>query len=135
MPGQRPILAMSFIASLGILFHVSACFLPRGAGNFWPVLTYLFYCFLPLPILMGQRIKQQTALFDASVGHKTRDFTAFFMAGIVVSSFALPMLMARIPLDKPLLAPIQCVMIQLGNLFCYATLGSFCIYFNLFKST
>ena len=131
MPGQRPILAMSFVASLGLFFEILSCNLPRNQGNFWPLLIFIFYILLPLPFIFAKRIIKDTLVgMDERDASRTRHFAVFFTAGIMVSSFALPILLARSPMEKPLIAPIQCILLELGNLLCYVTMGLFCIYFK-----
>lgn len=105
MPGQRPILAMSFIASLGITFEVLACTLPKGAGNLWPLLIYFFYILLPIPMIMSRRIVKETMIgMNEGSSKRVRDYALFFTAGIMVSTLALPIILARSPVDKPLVS-------------------------------
>lgn len=131
MPGQRPILAMSFIASIGITFEILACTLPKNEGNFWPLVIYIFYILLPLPILLFKRIVKETVIgMNEKDSARARDYAVFFTAGIMVSSFALPLVLARTPIDKPVLAPISCFLLEIGNILCYTTMALFCIYFK-----
>lgn len=105
MPGQRPILAMSFIASLGITFEVLACTLPKNDSNFLPLLVYIFYILLPLPMIISRRIIDETVIgLDRKTSVSARDYAIFFTAGIMVSTFTLPILLARSPLNKPLVS-------------------------------
>lgn len=154
MPGQRPILAMSFIASLGITFMVLATHLPKDKSNYWPLLVTLFYVFLPLPLLFSRRVSKD-AIIGISPGtiNKTRDYALFFTSGLMISTMALPVVMARSPESSPLVsiimvqpeakynqltyfpthqqvAPISCVMVELGNILCLSTLALFYIYFK-----
>lgn len=122
---------MSFVASLGLMLGVLSCRLPKGQGNFWPMLVLIFYFLLPMPFLFAKRIIKETPIgFDDRGKSNTRHYAVFFTAGIVVSSFALPVILARNPIDQPLIAPIQCVLVESGNLLCYATMCLFCIYFK-----
>lgn len=157
MPGQRPILAMSFVASLGITFHVLSCTLPRHESNFWPLLVYLFYVLLPVPMAISSHIVSVTAVgSDPKAATKARDYAIFFTVGIMVSTFALPILLSRGPVghsvvslsksNNPLhfksnwnwhltecsnfkqIKPIQCTLVEFGNLLCFATVGLFHLY-------
>lgn len=155
MPGQRPILAMSFIASLGITFVVLACKVPKNDGNFWPLLVILFYILLPIPFIVSRRIRKDTMIGMSSSGSKcTRDLALFFTSGVMVSSIALPLVLARSPESKPLVsfhkfltqqvtvihsnrndvhqqvAPTSCLLVEFGNLLCLVTLALFYIYFT-----
>lgn len=105
MPGQRPILAMSFIASLGITFEVLACTLPKDESNFWPLLIYIFYVMLPLPVVLSKRIIKDTVIgMNDGGAAKVRDCALFITAGIMVSSIALPIVLARSPSGKPIVS-------------------------------
>uniref|UniRef100_A0A6G1SHC4 Leptin receptor gene-related protein n=1 Tax=Aceria tosichella TaxID=561515 RepID=A0A6G1SHC4_9ACAR len=131
MPGQRPILAMSFVASLGITFQLLACTVPKGEGNLWPMLVYIFYILLPIPILVSTHIIKETMVgMNEKDAAKAKHYAIFFTAGILVSSFAMPILLARSPEANPIIKPIQCVLVEIGNVLCYATMGLFCIYFK-----
>lgn len=111
MPGQRPILAMSFIASLGITLEVLACTLPKGEGNFWPLLIYFFYFMLPLPMVLSKRIIKDTMVgMNDGSSKKVRDYALFITAGIMVSSLALPIVIARSPVEKPLVSNTSIVL-------------------------
>lgn len=100
MPGQRPLLVMGFIASLGITFEVLACV--KNNGTFWPLLVVLFYILLPIPMIMARRTIKETMIgINDGSGKKVRDFSLFVTAGIMVSSVALPMVMARSPAEAP----------------------------------
>lgn len=105
MPGQRPILAMGFVASLGITFEVLACTLPKGASNFWPLLIYFFYILLPIPLIMSRRIVKETMIgMNEGSSKRVRDYALFFTAGMIVSTVALPIILARSPTNKPLVS-------------------------------
>lgn len=105
MPGQRPILAMSFIASLGFTFEVLACTLPKNNSNFYPLLILLFYLILPLPALISRRIIKETLMgMNETSARKTRDMALFFTAGIMVSSMSLPIVLARSPSEQPIVS-------------------------------
>jgi hypothetical protein len=96
---------MGFIASVGITFQILACVVPKNDSNFWPLLVYLFYILLPLPVLLSKRI-----IKDSMIGVSEKDtarakhYAVFFTAGIMVSSFALPILLARSPESKPIVS-------------------------------
>lgn len=105
MPGQRPILAMSFVASLGMTLEVLACTYPREqAPNFWPLVVLMFYIFLPVPIMISRSVKETMLGLNDGVIKKTRDQALFLTAGIMVCSFALPIILARTPVDKPVVS-------------------------------
>lgn len=105
MPGQRPIIAMSFIASLGLMFDVLACTVPKNQSNFWPLLVWLFYILLPIPMHMARRITKDTLMGATEAdAKKVRDYALFVTAGIMVSSMALPIVLTRSPSEKPIVS-------------------------------
>ena len=106
MPGQRPLLAMSFVASLGITFEILACSPstnrePHPFWNFWPLLVWVIYALLLIPLNICRNMKETMIGFNESAIKKTRDVALFFFAGVIISSFALPIVLARTPLEKP----------------------------------
>lgn len=107
MPGQRPILAMGFIASLGVTFEVLSCTVPKESRNFWPLLIWLFYLLLPIPMVISKRYTKDLfgmgIMSDNGQG-KARDYMLFFTAGIMVSSMFLPIILARSPIDNPVVS-------------------------------
>lgn len=108
MPGQRPILAMSFVASLGITLEVLACTLPKNEGNFWPLLIFIFYLLLPLPMMLSRRVVKETALgTDVGSIKQIRDYSLFLTSGIMISSVALPIILARTPDEKPVVSKVS----------------------------
>lgn len=161
MPGQRPILAMSFIASLGITFEVLACTLPKGANNFWPLLVLIFYMLLPLPMIMSKQIISDTMIgLDRKTTVKARDYCIFFTSGIMVSIFAFPIVLSNTSVVSIVshrthfilihryinyalttnlssicktvnqIHPIQCFLVEVGNILILATGALFCLYFK-----
>lgn len=112
MPGQRPILAMSFIASLGVTFEVLSCTVPKESSNFWPLLIWIFYLILPIPMMISKRYSKDLfgmGIMNDSGQGKARDYMLFFTAGIMVSSIFLPIILARSPFDKPIVS-IWCLL-------------------------
>lgn len=81
-----------------------------------------------MPFLFARQVIDKTALgMSDSVG-KTKDYAIFVATGIMVSSVALPVIMARSPVEKPIIAPIACFYLELGNLCCLSTIALFCMY-------
>lgn len=57
---------------------------------------------MPLPIMFSRRIIKETVIgVNESSSAKTRDIALFFTAGILVSSFALPILLTVTPVSQP----------------------------------
>lgn len=130
MPGQRPLLAMSFVASLGLTLDILACTYPKDANNFWPLLVFIFYFLAPLPLMMSRRIQKDSGTTSYEVSQvKLRDLALFVTSGLMVSTMALPIVLARSPIAHPLISWVSCILVLFGNVLCFMTIGLFCLYF------
>ena len=87
MAGVKALITLAFTGSLGLLFLILACALPQFS-NWSPFWVTVFYILLPLPTLMAKRHKHEEGV---------KDLAGFLTAGIVVSAFALPIVMSRAP--------------------------------------
>lgn len=124
MPGQRPLLAMSFLASVGITLDVLACTFPKGSSNFWPLIVFIFYFLVPLPLMITNRINKD--IMASAPDPKARDLALFFTAGIMISTMALPTVLSR----SAIITWAACALVSLGNILCFMTIGLFCLYFG-----
>ena len=68
------------------------------------MLVYMFYILLPFPILIADHIKNTALDLSEKSTAQTKHYAIFFTAGIMVSSFALPIILARSPDDKPIVS-------------------------------
>ena len=87
MAGVKALITLALTASIGLLFLILACALPQFS-NWTPFWVTVFYILLPLPTLMAKRHKHE---------ERVKDLAGFLTAGIVVSAFALPIVMSRAP--------------------------------------
>ncbi len=85
------LVGLAFLGSIGLLFLFLACALPQY-NNWWPFFTVIFYLFAPLPTLFARRHSDDLATSSA-----LREFCTFITTGIVISAFALPIVLARAP--------------------------------------
>ena len=92
MAGVKPLVGLAFSGSIGILLLFLACSLPQF-DNWIPFLVVVFYLISPIPTLIAKRRGQ-----DSSGSSPCREFAYFVTTGIVVSAFALPIVLARAPL-------------------------------------
>ena len=99
MAGVKPLVGLAFSGSIGILLLFLACSLPQF-DNWIPFLVVVFYLLSPIPTLIAKRYGQ-----DSSGSSPCREFAYFVTTGIVVSAFALPIVLARASLALTL-API-----------------------------
>lgn len=65
----------------------------------WPFFVVVFYILSPLPTLIARRYTEDTASSNACL-----EFAIFVTMGFVVSAFALPIVLARSPMDDPVVS-------------------------------
>merc|ERR1712128_295000 len=90
MAGVKALVALAFSGSIGLLFLFLACALPQF-NNWYPFTVVVFYLLSPLPTLISNRHS------DDSSSNPCRELAWFITTGIVVSAFALPIVLARAP--------------------------------------
>merc|ERR1712076_246360 len=87
----KSLVALAFSGSIGLLFLFLACALPQF-NNWYPFTVVIFYLLSPLPTLIAKRSAD-----DSSSSNPCRELAWFLTTGIVVSAFALPIVLARAP--------------------------------------
>ena len=92
MAGVKPLVALAFSGSIGMLLLFLACALPQF-NNWIPFTVVIFYLISPIPTLIAKRCGEGSS--GTSPG---RELACFLTTGIVVSAFALPIVLARAPL-------------------------------------
>merc|ERR1712055_360240 len=90
MAGIKSLVALAFSGSIGLLFLFLACALPQF-NNWYPFTVVIFYLLSPIPTLIAKRHS------DDSSSNPCRELAWFITTGIVVSAFALPIVLARAP--------------------------------------
>merc|ERR1711970_1029516 len=91
MAGVKALVALAFSGSIGLLFLFLACALPQF-NNWIPFTVVIFYLISPIPTLIAKRRGE-----DSSGSNPCRELAWFLTTGIVVSAFALPIVLARAP--------------------------------------
>merc|ERR1712026_257431 len=90
MAGVKALVALAFTGSIGLMFLFLACALPQF-NNWYPFTVVIFYLLSPLPSLIAKRHSEDSA------SNPCRELAWFLTTGIVVSAFALPIVLARAP--------------------------------------
>merc|ERR1711936_1321281 len=90
MAGVKALVALAFTGSIGLLFLFLACALPQF-NNWYPFTVVVFYFLSPIPSLLARRHS------DDSASNPCRELAYFLTTGIVMSAFALPIVLARAP--------------------------------------
>jgi len=121
MAGIKGLVTLAFLASLGVMFLILACALPRY-NNWWPLFVLMFYAAAPIPNMCGRRASQGGLGGGASA---CRDVAWFLTAVIVVSAFALPIVLCKSPADAPVIQPGACGLVLAGNVVTFATIFGF----------
>merc|ERR1711936_841371 len=91
MAGVKALVALAFSGSTGLLFLFLACALPQF-NNWIPFTVVIFYLISPIPTLIAKRRGD-----DSSGSNPCRELAWFLTTGIVVSAFALPIVLSRAP--------------------------------------
>jgi len=90
MAGVKALVALAFTGSIGLLFLFLACALPQY-NNWYPFTVVVFYLLSPIPSLLSRRHS------DDSASNPCRELAYFITTGIVMSAFALPIVLSRAP--------------------------------------
>lgn len=83
---------MALTGSAGMTLLILACTLEKQ--NWWPAIVTIFYIISPLPLLISKQIST-----DGGFGNERnqpREWGYFITTGLVMSAFALPIILARI---------------------------------------
>merc|ERR1712126_280567 len=93
MAGVKALVVLAFSGSIGLLFLFLACALPQF-NNWYPFTVVVFYLLSPIPTFIAKRYAD-----DSLSSNPCRELAWFLTTGIVVSAFALPIVLARAPVS------------------------------------
>ncbi|KAI1290447.1 Leptin receptor gene-related protein [Halotydeus destructor] len=102
---------------------ILGCALP-GYGNWWPFFVTLFYLLSPLPTVLARRYNE-----DMGSSNACKEIALFLTAGIVISAYALPLILARSP-EEPVIRWGACILTLCGNCVVFLTILGFFIAFD-----
>ncbi|XP_017891283.1 leptin receptor gene-related protein isoform X2 [Ceratina calcarata] len=122
MAGIKVLLA--FGGSIGMTFVILGCALP-AYKVWWPFFVVLFYVLAPVPTIIARR---HTSEHGGS--NPCLELAVFITMGFVISSFALPIVLARSPASHPLIQWGACYLTLAGNIIVYLTLVGFFLAFD-----
>merc|ERR1711981_1248360 len=89
MAGIKALVGLAFLGSIGLLFLFLACALP--GYTWWPFFVVIFYLLAPIPHLI---VKRSGDGYGSSSG-TLKEVSAFFTTGLVLSAFALALVLER----------------------------------------
>ena len=95
MAGVKPLVGLAFSGSIGMLLLFLACALPQF-DNWIPFTLVIFYLISPIPTIIAKRCGREVP----SGSSPCQELALFLTTGIVVSAFALPIVLARTTLTQ-----------------------------------
>lgn len=121
MAGVKALVGLSFSGAIGLTFLLLGCALD-AYGKYWPLFVLIFYVLSPIPTFIARRLSDDT---DAT-SNACRELAYFFTTGIVVSSFGLPIVLAR----KAIIEWGACGLVMAGNTVIFLTILGFFVVFG-----
>ena len=122
MAGIKGLVSLAFAGSIGMTFVILACALPQYK-TWWPFFVVLFYVLCPIPTMIARRHTDGTGGTNSAC----MDTAVFITMGFLVSSFALPIVLAR----SLVIYWGACYLTLAGNVVVYLTIyGFFTIFDN-----
>ncbi|XP_047478628.1 leptin receptor gene-related protein-like isoform X1 [Penaeus chinensis] len=119
MAGIKALVSLAFSASIGLMFLILACALPQY-NNWWPFFVLVFYVLAPIPTIMARRMSE-----DSGGSNPCKELAYFITAGLVVSAFGLPIVLARAPVEQPVIHWGACALVLSGNIVTFLTIWGF----------
>ncbi|KAK2725338.1 leptin receptor gene-related protein-like isoform X2 [Artemia franciscana] len=116
MAGVKALVALAFSGSIGMMFLVLACALPQY-GAWWPFFLLAFYVLAPIPLSVSKRYSD-----GMSSTNSCQELALFITTGIVVSAFALPIVLARV---GGIIEWGACILSLVGNSVMFLTIFGF----------
>ncbi|KAJ2379355.1 Vacuolar protein sorting-associated protein 55 [Coemansia sp. RSA 2607] len=116
------IVALSVCLAAGFLLSILSCAL---YGNWWPLIVVFTYALAPLPNAVFGGYVSSDPLADVS--SSVADFGRFLTSMLVVSGFALPVVLAH----SGIITSTAMVMSVVGGVLVY---GTIVVYSTLFRS-
>ncbi|XP_054016749.1 leptin receptor gene-related protein [Hylaeus anthracinus] len=119
-------LILAFAGSVGMTFVILSCALP-AYKVWWPFFVVLFYVLAPLPTIIARRYTDDVG----NTANPCLELAIFITMGFVVSSFALPIVLARSPAHDPVIQWGACYLTLAGNVVVYLTLIGLFVTFDI----
>lgn len=129
MAGIKALVLLAFGGSIGMTFVILGCALP-AYKVWWPFFVVLFYILVPVPIMIARHYTNNFNNLENVSNNSCLELAVFITTGIVISSFALPIVLARSPVNDPMIQWGACYLTFAGNIIIYLTLVGFLVAFD-----
>ncbi|XP_071218618.1 leptin receptor gene-related protein-like [Salvelinus alpinus] len=121
MSGIKALVGLSFSGAIGLTFLLLSCALEQY-GVYWPLFVLFFYILSPIPTFISRRLSDDSDV----ASNACRELAYFLTTGIVVSAFALPIIMAR----GAVIQLGACGLVMAGNVVIFLTILGFFLVFG-----
>jgi len=125
MAGIKALIALAFAGSLGITLLVLGCALKEFDSVWWPFFVVVFYILSPIPLLIARRYTD-----DMSASNAVQEIAFFVTTFLILSSFALPIVLARAPPSAPTIKWGACGLTISANIVVFLTILGFFLAFD-----
>jgi len=115
------LVALAFSGSIGMTLVILGCALP-GYGKWWPFFVTLFYLLAPLPTVVARRYQD-----DVGASNACKELALFLTAGIVISAYGLPFVLAH---ANETISWSSAILTICGNCVVFPTILGFFIAFD-----
>ncbi|XP_045522929.1 leptin receptor gene-related protein isoform X2 [Pieris brassicae] len=116
------LVSLAFAGSIGMTFVILACALPQYK-LWWPFFVVLFYILSPIPTMIARRSGNSAGGNNSPC----MEAAVFITMGILVSSFALPIVLAR----AGVIFWGACYLTLAGNIIVFLTILGFFTIFDM----
>lgn len=119
MAELKALVTLAFAGSIGMTLIILACALPQYQ-LWWPFFVVLFYVLSVIPTFLAKRS------MNIGANNPCLELSVFLTMGFVISSFALPIVLAR----ASVIMVGACYLTLFGNIVVYLTIVGYFIFFD-----
>jgi len=131
MAGLKALVGLAFLGSVGMTLLIVGCATGGKTGNedanWYSFFVVIFYMMSPIPFLLSRRYN---SMGGAGTSNSCQELAIFLTIGMVISSFALPIVLTRHPQDAPVITTSACLFTMGANIVVYLTILGFFIIFG-----